>query len=72
MQLAVPLNAVDTEVASVGATLALLSAIGIAYGVRTYRANISRARKTSPAGKVRDCAPWINSWRCSLVRSDTR
>jgi two-component system sensor histidine kinase MprB len=29
MQLAVPLNAVDTEVASVGATLALLSAIGV-------------------------------------------
>jgi len=29
LQLAVPLNAVDTEVASVGATLALLSAIGI-------------------------------------------
>jgi two-component system sensor histidine kinase MprB len=29
MQLAVPLNTVDTEVASVGATLALLSAIGV-------------------------------------------
>jgi hypothetical protein len=54
------------------AAAVVLSAIGIAYGVRTYRANISRARKTSPAGKVRDCAPWINSWRCSLVRSDTR
>jgi two-component system, OmpR family, sensor histidine kinase MprB len=30
LQLAVPLNTVDTEVASVGATLALLSAIGVA------------------------------------------
>ena len=30
VQLAVPLNTVDTEVASVGATLALLSAIGVA------------------------------------------
>ena len=36
------------------------------------KASTRRARNTSPAGKVRDCAQRVSSSRCSCVNWSTR
>ncbi len=54
LQLAVPLNTVDTEVASVGATLALLSAIGVGLAALVgWGGGAGRARAGGPPGRRR-------------------
>src|SRR6478609_2403216 len=50
----------------VGAVVCRLDLIA-SYVIPSPNARISRARKTSPAGKVRECAQPVNSFRCSSV-----
>ena len=59
LQVAAPLNAVDTEVASVGATLALLSAIGVALAALAGWA-VARAG-LAPVGRLAAVAEQVTA-----------
>src|SRR3954451_1293287 len=50
----------------VGAVVCKLDLI-VSYVIPSANARIRRARKTSPAGNVRECGQPVNSFRCSSV-----